>query len=306
MNEIASASFTALGTTAAVFVTDPHRLAAARRLLEQELAAIEQSCSRFRADSELSAINAAGGRAVRVSERFMEAIEVALRAARLTGGVVDPTIGRALRAVGYDRDFDAISAGRSRPASGAVVAGWQTVEVDKPNSSVRVARGVELDLGATAKALAADRAARRVENDLNTGVLINLGGDLAVAGNAPPGGWRVRVSDDHRDIAAADGETVSIRAGGLATSSTTVRHWRAGAGRAHHIVDPRRGTSASVVWRTASVAAGSCVDANTASTAAIIRGNEAAAWLQGLRLPSRLVHRDGRVRRVGGWPRTSG
>jgi FAD:protein FMN transferase len=302
VNGIASASFTALGTTAAVFVTDPQVLAAARRLLEEELAAIDQSCSRFRPDSELSRINAVAGRPVRVCERFTEAIEVALRAARLTDGVVDPTVGRALRAVGYDRDFDAIAAGRSRRASGAVVPGWQTVQVDRPNSSVRVAKGVELDLGATAKALAADRAANRIEHELDTGVLVNLGGDVAIAGDAPPGGWRIRVSDDHRDDPTTDGETVSISAGGLATSSTTVRRWQAGAEAAHHIVDPHHGTSAVVVWRTATVAAASCVDANTASTAAIIRGDGAPDWLEGLRLPSRLVRHDGRIRRVGGWP----
>jgi thiamine biosynthesis lipoprotein len=303
MNGVASASFPALGTTAGVFITDPSLLAPARRLLEEELAAIDRSCSRFRFDSELRRVNAAAGRPVHVSEQFLEAVEVALRAARVTDGVVDPTVGRALRAVGYDRDFDSISAGR--PASGAVVPGWQTVQVERSDRTVRVAEGVELDLGATAKALAADRAARHIYELLNTGVLVNLGGDVAVAGKSPPGGWRIRVSDDHRKHAAADGETVSICSGGLATSSTTVRRWSAGEREAHHIVDPRLGTSAVVVWRTASVAAATCVDANTASTAAIIRGDEAPSWLDGLRLPSRLVRRDGSVQRVGGWPRRS-
>jgi thiamine biosynthesis lipoprotein len=305
MNGVASASFPALGTTAGVFITDPDLLAMARGLLEEELANIDRSCSRFRADSELKRVNAAAGRPVHVSEQFLEAVEVALRAARVTDGVVDPTVGRALRAVGYDRDFDSIS-GRARPVSGAVVPGWQTIHVDKSERSVRVPAGVELDLGATAKALAADRAARRIEKELVVGALVNLGGDVAVAGKTPPGGWRIRVTDDHRKHAAADGETVSICSGGLATSSTTVRRWSAGEREAHHIVDPRLGTSAVVVWRTASVAAASCVDANTASTAAIIRGDEAPAWLDGLRLPSRLVRRDGSVQRVGGWPRRSG
>jgi thiamine biosynthesis lipoprotein len=132
--------------------------------------------------------------------------------------------------------------------------------------------------------------------------LVNLGGDVAVAGEAPAGGWRIRISDDHRDHTGPDAETVSIRAGGLATSSTTLRRWSAGGELVHHIVDPRRGFSAAVVWRTASVAAASCVDANTASTAAIVSGHDAPAWLNRLRLPSRLVSRCGRVLRVGGWP----
>jgi FAD:protein FMN transferase len=305
VNGVTSTSFPALGTTAGVSVTDSKRLASARRLLERELTAIDESCSRFRDDSELKLVNAAAGQPVHVSKRFLVALQVALRAARVTNGVVDPTVGRSLRAVGYDRDFDSIRE-RARPVSGAVVPGWQTIHVDDSRRSVRVAEGVELDLGATAKALAADGAARRIEKELDVGVLVNLGGDVAVAGKAPAGGWRIRVSDDHRDHAGPDGETVSISAGGLATSSTTVRRWSVGKSAAHHIVDPRLGTSAAVVWRTVSVAAASCVDANIASTAAIIHGDEAPAWLDGLRLPSRLVRRDGSVRRVGGWPRRSG
>ena len=302
MSEVASASFEALGTTAALFTTDPDLLTVSRQLLEEELAAIDRSCSRFRADSELSRVNAAEGRPVRASELFIEAVEVALKAARVTDGLVDPTVGRTMRAIGYDRDFESISASPSPPASGAVVPGWQTIQIDRPNSCVRLSPGVELDLGATAKALAADRAAKRIEAALGTGVLVNLGGDVAVAGEAPAGGWRIRISDDHRDHTGPHAETVSISAGGLATSSTTLRRWSAGGELVHHIVDPRRGFSAAVVWRTASVAAASCVDANTASTAAIVSGHDAPAWLDRLRLPSRLVSRRGRVLRVGGWP----
>jgi thiamine biosynthesis lipoprotein len=306
VKKIASASFEALGTTAAVFVTEPNRLMVSRELLEEELLAIDRSCSRFRPDSELSQVNAAEGRAIRVSALFIEAVDVALRAARVTDGLVDPTVGRAMRAIGYDRDFELIPANRSRPASGAVVPGWQAIQVDRTGNRVRIPPGVELDFGATGKALAADRAARRIEAELATGVLVNLGGDVAVAGEAPSGGWRIRISDDHRDHTEPHGEIVSIRVGGLATSSTTVRRWKARGGMVHHIIDPRRGASAAIVWRTASVAAASCVDANTASTAAIVSGHEAPAWLEGLSLPSRLVCRHGRVHRVGAWPQRSG
>jgi FAD:protein FMN transferase len=306
VTKIASASFEALGTTAAVYVTDPSLLTVSRQLLEEELVAIDRSCSRFRPDSELSRVNAAEGRPVRVGGLFIEAVDVALRAARLTDGLVDPTVGRAMRAIGYDRDFEQIAAHRSRPASGAVVPGWRAIQVDRTDNRVRIPPGVELDLGATAKALAADRAARRIEAELGTGALVNLGGDVAVAGEAPTRGWRIRIGDDHRDHTGPHGEIVSIGTGGLATSSTTVRRWKAGGGMVHHIIDPRRGSSAAIVWRTASVAAASCVDANTASTAAIISGHEAPAWLEGLRLPSRLVCRRGRVLRVGAWPQRSG
>jgi FAD:protein FMN transferase len=298
----ASASFSALGTTATLLVLDRRHIAAARALLVEELEAIDRSCSRFRPDSELSRVNCAGGRAVAVSERFLEALRVALRAARLTDGAVDPTVGRAMRAIGYDRDFDSISAART---SGAVVPGWQAIELRESEMTVRLPAGVELDLGATAKALAADRAAERIGRELRTGVLVSLGGDISTAGPGPDGGWQVAIADDHRDQGSKRAETVSIAAGGLATSSTTVRNWASDNGARHHIVDPLLGSSARVFWRTASVVAATCVDANTASTAAIIRGREAGGWLAAQRLPSRLVDRHGAVTRVGGWPQPS-
>jgi thiamine biosynthesis lipoprotein len=134
------------------------------------------------------------------------------------------------------------------------------------------------------------------------GVLVSFGGDIALAGPSPADGWRVRVTDDHRAGVTAPGQWISLRSGGLATSSTAVRRWRTAAGSAHHLVDPSTGRSADSVWRTVSVAAGSCLDANIASTAAIIRGEPSAAWLEALGLPSRLVRTDGTVRHVAGWP----
>jgi len=299
MNKLGSVSFSALGTTAALFVVEECRLERAQALLVEELDAVDRSCSRFRPDSELTHLNAAGGEPVKVSPYLLEALQVALRAGRLTGGAVDPTVGRAMQAIGYDCDFQSVSATRT---SAAPVPGWWTVGVQESERLVRLPPGVELDLGATAKALAADRAAARIDRELETGALVNLGGDIATAGPAPAGGWRVTLGDDHRGRASTEHETVSIAGGGLATSSTTVRRWASEDGARHHIVDPRLGSSAKVVWRTASVTAASCVDANTASTAAIVRGDRARGWLAGLGLPSRLVGEDGTVLRIGGWP----
>jgi len=113
------------------------------------------------------------------------------------------------------------------------------------------------------------------------------------------------VTDDHRagpDDPSSSGQTVRIRAGGLATSTVTVRRWRRGATTVHHIVDPRTGRPAEEVWRTVSVAAASCLAANTASTAAIILGDAAPSWLEGRTLPARLVRTDGRAVRAAGWP----
>lgn len=301
MSVSARASWSALGTTATVLVTDPARIHQAREEVARQLDAVDRACSRFRDDSQLAALNAAAGRPVRVGPLLIEAVEVALRAADVTDGDVDPTIGRALRVAGYDRDFASIRP-EGRKVSVVRAPGWRTVRLDRTRGLIRVPRGVELDLGATAKALAADRAAREASRCVDAGVLVSLGGDVAVAGATPEGGWPVRVSDEHSGEPDAPGETVAIAAGGLATSSTTVRRWRR-AGRAlHHILDPRTGLPVRVVWRTVSVAAASCVDANIATTAAIVRGAGAPRWLAKLGLPARLTARDGTVVRVGAWP----
>jgi thiamine biosynthesis lipoprotein len=299
-----SASWRALGTTVGLVVRDAAAPAAARRAVEGELAAIDAACSRFRADSELSAVNAAAGRRVRVSPVLMNALSVALRAAVVTDGRVDPTVGRALELAGYDRDFARVRGSRVRRLRIEAVAGWRVVELDRAAGTVRVPAGVSLDLGATAKALAADRAAGSAMAAASgaRGVLVNLGGDIATAGTAPPEGWAVRVADSHRAPPDAPGQELRVSSGGLSTSSTTVRRWRRRGGAAHHIVDPRTGAPAVEHWRTVSVAARTCVDANIASTAAIVLGPAAPGWLADARLPARLVTVCGAVVTTADWP----
>ncbi len=175
------------------------------------------------------------------------------------------------------------------------------VELDPATRTLRVPTGVELDLGATAKAFAADRAAHAIHAATQTPVLVSLGGDIAVVG-APEGGWPVLIADDHRASLDGPGPVVAIGAGGLATSSTTVRNWKIGDVEYHHLIDPRTGTSARTPWRTVSVAAASCLAANTASSTALILGDAAPAWLADRELPARLVARDGRCTYVAGWP----
>jgi thiamine biosynthesis lipoprotein len=298
-----SARWPAIGTTAEVFATDEAELAPARRILEDELEAIDLACSRFRDDSELAHVNGCPGRWVEVSDLFMKALHTALGAARATAGDVDPTIGRALRVAGYDRDFAELPALRTGRVTFVPAPGWRLVQLDERRPAVRVPRGVELDFGATAKALAADRAAQACAQMLKGGVLVNLGGDLAVGGPAPEGGWRVHVTDDHAAGLDAPGQTVSITSGGLATSSVAVRRWQNGSpGSLHHIIDPASGRPVAEFWRTVSVAAANCVAANVASTASIVRGAAALPWLDSLRLPARLVGVDGMVARVSNWP----
>ena len=297
------ARFDVFGGRAVVVVADPLRLEPARRAVERVVAEVDLACSRFREDSELSFVNASPGRAVHVSPLMIEAIEAALRAAEQTDGDVDPTIGQALIALGYDRDFEELTpAGATAMPRLGAVPGWHTVELDPVAETVRVPRGVTLDLGATAKALAADRAAEAAADAAGCGVLVSLSGDLAIAGAPPADGWRVRVTDDHRAGVDAPGQWITLRSGGLATSSTTVRTWTAGGRQVHHIIDPATGEPARSCWRTVSVAAGRCLDANTASTAAIIRGEAAVGWLDEAGLPARLVRPDGTVVTTAGWP----
>jgi thiamine biosynthesis lipoprotein len=215
---------------------------------------------------------------------------------------VDPTVAPALVALGYDRDFAAVQSDAQHDVRGVPAAGWRTVALDARRRLLRLHPDCRLDLGATAKALAADRAAVAIARATGSPTLVNLGGDIATAGPVPAGGWAVRVTDDHRAGPGAQGQSVVVSGGGLATSSTTVRRWRRAGRTVHHIVDPATGEPAAPVWRTVSVAAASCVDANTASTAAIVRGAGAPDWLEALGLPARLVDPEGAVVTVGAWP----
>ena len=301
---LASAGFSALGTSAVVAVADPAALPQARAILDAELSAIDLACSRFRPDSELSAVNAAAGREVEVGALFLEAVSAALRVAQLTEGLVDPTVGANLRLAGYDRTFRELHLrdGRHVQVHFTKVPGWRTVRVDPAHSTVRIPSGVELDLGASAKALAADRASSAAANATGCGVLVSLGGDIAVAGRPPQGGWPIRVADDHMAPLDGPGPVVAVSGGGLATSGTRVRHWTTSAGELHHILDPRTGRPAVSPWKTVTVAAASCVLANAASTAAVVLGEVAVARLRGWGLPARLASEDGAVAAINGWP----
>ncbi len=304
---IGAADFRALGTGVRLLTASSGGLGRAREAVERELAAVDLACSRFRDDSELCLAQRAAGRAVTISPLLAELLAESLRVARVTDGAVDPTVGGAMRRIGYDRDFASVLSGpgpiRLVPRA---VPGWRLVELDATERRLRLPPGVELDLGSTAKALAADRAARAAARAAGCGVLVGLGGDLSVAGAPPAGGWSVLVTDDHAAPPDAEGQVVTLSGGGLATSSTTVRRWTRGGVALHHIVDPGTGLPAAGRWRTVSVAAGSCVDANAAATASIVRGERAVEWLNRRRLPARLVGTDGTVVTVAGWPAPDG
>jgi thiamine biosynthesis lipoprotein len=311
VTEPRTADWRAIGTGVRLVVVGGD-LGAARRAVEDVLDRVDRAYSRFRPDSEIVALNARAGATVAVSPLLAEAIAVGLRAAERTGGAVDPTVGRAMRAVGYDADFD-----RVRAPGGPItlhlepIPGWRSVQLTAARREVRVRPGVELDLGSTGKGLAADLAAEAALDAIGGttgggGVLVSLGGDIATGGAAPAGGWRILLAEASETPPDSAGEVVAIERGAIATSSTTVRQWRRGDRTLHHLIDPRTGGPVVSPWRTASVAAPTCVDANTAATAAIVMGSGASAWLAANGLPARLVAVDGGVTRLGGWPEPDG
>ncbi len=293
----------ALGTGVLVLTTQPEGAGPAARAVARVLAEVDACYSRFREDSELSRLNRQSGKPVPVSPLLYRAVTEALRASRLTGGAVDPTVGATLRLIGYDKDFSLIDQGGGPLVPAERIPGWQVVQLLPALQSISVPRGVELDLGSTGKALAADLAAAEAMAAAGSGgVLVGLGGDIAVAGGAPEGGWRVLAAEDSALPPSSQGQTVSISAGGLATSSITVRRWRRGEQLYHHIVDPATGLPAASPWRTVSVYAASCLDANIAATAAIVLGTRALPWLEANGLDARLVAIDGSVIRSCRWP----
>jgi thiamine biosynthesis lipoprotein ApbE len=296
---LSAASFPAMGCENTVVLEDAELLPEAAGLVAEELERIEQACSRFREGSELSILNAAEGGDFHLSPLLEEAIAAALLSAEMSLGLVDPTVGGCLREVGYTVTF------RDLPPDGPAlnvrireVAGWRSLLLDREAHTLRVPEGVSIDLGASGKAWAADRAAGAVAGRLGAPVAVVCGGDVAVRGPAPVGGWPVRVTPR---FDAEEWQDVAIFDGGLATSGPGARRWRRGGVEYHHIIDPATGLPAQTPWTMVSVAAASCLEANAAATAAVILGDAATGWLEELGLPSRLVDDGGGVHLTGGW-----
>jgi len=283
--------------TVRLVVTDRRALRAGVDDLTALLDRVDAVASRFRPDSALSRANALAGRPVPVPPLLVQLVDAGLRAATLTGGAVDPTLGRAMAGIGYDRDIDLVRGGDATPAAPVAGGPWWRVRLHRDLGLLTVPAGTALDLGATAKAWTADHAARTIAQRYGTGVLLELGGDLAVAGPRD-GGWTVRVAERE----GADGQLVTVGRGGLATSTTTVRTWTQGSEPRHHVVDPRTGLPVDGPWRSASVHAPSTYEANIASTAALVLGAQAVDWLIAQGFAARLVGRDGSVATTPGWP----
>lgn len=288
----------ALGTTAEVVTAGagPGAQAAVDRVLDE----VDLLASRFRPDSELAGLNASSSEEVELSPALAAMLGAALAWAQRTYGLLDPTVGAAVIEAGYSGDFETLDkeqGGELRTR--CEVPGWWRLELS--GTRLRRPRGTQIDLGSVAKAGASDRAAAAVFGDLGEAVLVSLGGDIATAGPVPSAGWVIRVADDHRADAGTPGQTLALAARGLATSSRAVRRWRRSGSEAHHLVDPRSGAPATGPWRTVSVAAGSCLEANAYSTAALVGGRTGRALLEAAGAAARLVTADGRALHLGGW-----
>jgi thiamine biosynthesis lipoprotein len=283
-------------TTARLLVTDPAVLLEASAAVIEHLARVDAAASRFQPGSEVSRIAAGSGAAVRVSPLLAELVGVALAVAAATGGAVDPTLGGPLRDLGYTGD-GGLPDPAGPPVSVRRRVSWRDVRLDGP--LLTIPAGTLLDLGATAKAHAADHCATTLADRFGCGVLVSLGGDLRAAGPPPQGGWQVLVQDGPDEPAS---QVRLVGAEAVTTSSTLHRTWSHGGQVLHHVLDPATCRPAPPVWRTASVADRSCVRANAWSTAALVRGHDAQRMLRVAGVAARLVAADGVVLRFGGWP----
>lgn len=263
--------------------TCPTAMAAALPVVREVIDAVDRTCSTYRDDSDISRVNNHAGRWVEVDPLFTAILSQSLQLCAETSGRMDPTVGtRTL----------------SHAGTGVHVNSADYRQVQLRGSRVRVPEWMRLDLGAIAKAWCADAAAARATQATGDGVLVGLLGDIATAGPAPADGWAVICGDDHRDPQHGPSASVRITDGGLATSSTRVRPTAAGA----HILDPATLRPILGPWRTVTVAAATCAQANAAATAALVMGQAAPAWLTSRRLPARLVRADDFVQLTGGWP----
>ncbi len=290
--------FETWGLTGTLATQHDEDLGFAQERLWHWVTRIDEACNRFRDDSEVSTINARPGVTHDVSHTFELALGAALRAHELTGGLCDPTVLPALLALGYDRDYDELIARPSGTAQNPIPAmGPDAIHWDRASHTVTLAVGAGIDLGASAKALMADLVA----DDLASrgGVVVEVGGDVAVRGRGPDGPWAIGVADS---LVVTGREPRISHQGGVATSSIAVRTWHAGARVVNHVVDPRTGRCADGPYATATVAGTDCVSANAFATAALLWGEDAGYHIAQAGLSACLWRRDGAVEYVGGWP----
>lgn len=263
-----------------------------RRILAEEVADIDARASRFRADSELSAVNRAAGTWVQTSWEFVSILTASINAASATDGLVDPLLGRHVVAAGYDRWAGQESGINGDPTS----ARWEQIEISpgRTAAKVRIPQGSALDVGAVAKGWLADRLAVIVHASTGLDVCANMGGDLRVISPSRP--WIVGADPEVPGVAEC---AMELSDAGLATSGVGHRRWRDG----HHIIDPRTGRPADTPWFSVSALAADAASANAAATAGMILGEDGPAWIGSHGLDAWFVGSDADTQAVAGdWP----
>jgi thiamine biosynthesis lipoprotein len=301
-------SFRALGTYVELRVADPDLTDEVGALARDVLAEVDVTCSRFRADSDLSRANRRAGRWTAVSEVLIGMLRAALWAARETDGRVDPCLGDLLVAAGYDRTF-----ARLRPSTDPARLphrhdsdAWRRVEVEQ--GRIRVPKGCSLDLGAVGKGFAADLVALAILERYAVPAIVSVGGDVRVAeadGILPDDSrpaWPVRIAPDRASLddpsVAAD---LWLTSGAVATSSVTARRWVRGGTEWHHVIDPRTARSTSGPWCSVSALAPSAAAANAYATVGLVLGAAALPWYAARGVPARLVGHAGEVVTTEAW-----
>jgi len=262
-------SWSAMGTTCRAWLVGPGAERAARGA-RSTVTHLEARWSRFLPDSDISRLNSADGEAAAVAPETLAIISDAIAWWRATDGRFDPTVLEALIAAGYDRDR---ATGHGPISDGSPAPGCDGIELDCDASTVRLPRGVALDLGGIGKGRAVDVVTESLQHA--AGGLIDLGGDLRVWGASPTGdGWPIAI-DDLRDGTTA--AVVGLAAGAVATSSTLRRSWRDGDRTAHHLIDPRTGRPVDGELVTVTVIAASTAAAEVLAKAALVAGDVPAA-----------------------------
>ena len=240
----------------------------------------DRTFSRFIAGSELNRVNDASGRPTLVSGLFADTLAVALQAARETNGLVDPTLGAALEAAGYTRDFSELVAD---PVPAGPASGPRPVSLI--GRVVRMPEGAILDLNGVVKSLAVDDALRVLSGDAS----VSAGGDLAARGPLT--------------VALPGGDAVELRRGALATSGRTKRRWLRGGEIQHHLIDPRTGLPSRSSWTEVTACGATCVAADIAAKAGFLLGDDGPAWLDARGIPARFLGEDGAIRTTLAWDR---
>lgn len=268
---LAETGFAAMGSHVHILAVDgpAHALPNARAAV----GALERRWSRFQPDSEVSRINAADGQPITVSTTTATLIALAVRGWAATDGAYDPTVLDAVIGAGYDRSFELIAASDAGPTAATRPApGCAGIAVDVDTGRVRLPAGVRIDPGGIGKGLAADLVATMLVANGASGALVNIGGDVRVAGTAPSGGWRIDV-----DLPTVTDTGLVLRSGGVATSGTHRRQWVRDGQRSHHLIDPRTGVPSASPFMAATVVAGTAWHAEVLTKATLLASTVSAA-----------------------------